>query len=548
MLDPMNPSTALAHVVIDELIRGGVEEFVVAPGSRNAPLSLAIAGEAAVGRVRMHVRIDERSAAFLGLGLAKGSGRACAVVTTSGTAAANLHPAILEAAHSDLPLIVITADRPPELRATGANQTTNQQYLFGSAVRHFAEIGPAEAIVGQVRYWRAGIARAVHASATGPVHLNVPLREPLVGPVEGGWVEPLDGRDGDLPWTMVVDHLPHTFDIALDLPARGVLVVAHDAVGISPAQLETFAHQLGWPIVAENPLAFAQAVPHAALLLADATTRQDLQPDAIVVVGRPVLSRSIAALVAESARVVVIDPGHTWSDPGRRAGLVLSDLPQVEDDHLVDSTWIARWHAHSKRVADAIADLPEWSEGRVAARIAQALPTPSVLFVGASRPIRDLEAFATPRHGVVAYANRGLAGIDGSLSTAMGLALASEDSAFAVMGDLTFLHDINGLLVDDHVPNLTVLVIDNNGGGIFSTLPQSGVEYFESVFGTPHRRDLVAIARAHGADAHRVTSHEELDAYLKQIPSGIRVLVLEMPGREENARMLRDLATKISAR
>lgn len=544
-MNQMNPSSAMARVLIDELIRGGVEEFVVAPGSRNAPLSMAVAAEAARGRARLHVRIDERSAGFLALGLARGSGRTAAVITTSGTATANLHPAVLEASHSDVPLLILTADRPPELRGTGANQTTDQQHLFGSSVRHYAEIGPAEPVVGQVRYWRSAVARAVHASASGPVHLNIPLREPLVGDV-GEWIEPLDGREGDLPWTMVVDQLPHTFDIGLDLPPRGAVVVAHDPVGITPSAVEAFAAALGWPLVTENPISFATSVAHSSLFLADEQVRHTLTPDAVVVIGRPVLSRSISAWLSLSPRTIVIDPSHTWSDPARRADVVLPDLPLVEDDRVIDAAWLPLWAQHAKRAAAVIANLPEWSEGRVVARIGELLPMPSTVVVGASRPIRDFEGFSTGRGGISVFANRGLAGIDGTVSTAIGIALTSPDPTFAVLGDLTFLHDLNGLLINDHQPSITFLVIDNNGGGIFSTLPQAGSEHFEMVFGTPHHRDLVALAKAFGVDAHRVRSGEELEAHLKVETIGIRVLVLDLPSRAENAALLHRLAGELA--
>jgi 2-succinyl-5-enolpyruvyl-6-hydroxy-3-cyclohexene-1-carboxylate synthase len=541
----LNPSTAMAIVAVDELIRGGVEEFVVAPGSRNAPLSLAVAEAANLGRARLHVRIDERTAGFLALGLAKGSGRAVAVITTSGTAAANLHPAVLEASHSDVPLLVLTADRPPELRGTGANQTTDQYALFGKAVRFFAEVGPAEPIVGQVGYWRSVVARAVHASATGPVHLNVALREPLVS--EGGeWIESLDGRDGDLPWTMVVDQLPHTFEIGLDLPQRGVVVVAHDAMGIPSAQIEAFAGHLGWPLVAENPLSFYTAVAHSSLFLVNGETRKTLRPDAVLVVGRPVLSRSLAALIKDAARVIVIDPSNTWSDPWRSADLVLPDLPMRDESTEIDSTWLPMWRDLSKRTADVINQLPEWTSGRISAHIASSLPSQATLFVGASRPIRDIEAFAAPRSGVAVFANRGLAGIDGNISTAVGIALTSADPSFAVVGDLTFLHDLSGLLVNDHTPSLTIIVMDNNGGGIFSTLPQAGQPNFERVFGTPHDRDLVKIATSFNIDAVTVASLAELDAQLAVGSTGIRVLVISLPTREESAQTLELLLQRLA--
>lgn len=527
----MNPSTVIAQTIIDELIRGGVNEFVVAPGSRNAPLLVAVASASASGRVRMHTRIDERSAAFLALGLAKASGRASAVITTSGTAAANLHPAVLEASHSDIPLLVITADRPIELRNTGANQATDQVKLFGTAVRHFAQIGE----IPDETYLRSATSRALYATSTGPVHINVPLREPLIGDGTAG-----AGRREDLPWTTIVHELPHSFDISLDLPSRGVVVVAHDHSGVTAGEIESFATTLQWPILSENPLSISSAIGHASLFLSKEEVRKRLAPEMAIVIGRPVLSRSINSLISESERVIVIDNSHEWSDPQRKAELVLPSLPLPEGDP--DGKWLPLWWDHERKMQSLIASLPNWCEPALLANFAANLPTECALFVGASRPIRDLEGFAQPRSGVTTYANRGLAGIDGSLSTAVGIALASDLPSFAVMGDLTFLHDINGLLIpqSDPHPDLTILVIDNNGGGIFSTLPQKNVPDFERIFGTPHDRSLTAIAASYGADVVNVHSLDELVDSI-QSPQGLKVLVASMPSRDENAQVLAGL-------
>ncbi|MDP9497013.1 MAG: 2-succinyl-5-enolpyruvyl-6-hydroxy-3-cyclohexene-1-carboxylic-acid synthase, partial [Actinomycetota bacterium] len=237
----MNPSTALARVLVDELVRGGVREAVLSPGSRSAPLAFALHRAETRGRLRLHVRIDERSAAFLALGLAKASGRPVPVVTTSGTAAANLHPAVLEAAHADVPLLLLTADRPPELRATGANQTVDQIGLYGGAARLFAEVGVPEARAGSVAYWRALTCRALAAAtddgggAAGPVHLNLALREPLVPDEDEQWVEPLDGRPDGRPWTQRV--AAETRPPQDDLPARTVVVLGDAPSGATAAAL-----------------------------------------------------------------------------------------------------------------------------------------------------------------------------------------------------------------------------------------------------------------------------------------------------------------------
>lgn len=526
----VNPSTVIAETIIDEAIRCGVSEFVVAPGSRNAPLTIAVARAVNAGRARMHTRIDERSAGFLALGLAKASGRASAVITTSGTATANLHPAVLEASHSDIPLVVITADRPLELRATGANQTMDQHGLYGRSVRHFAEIGD----VVDGAFLRSATARAVQATASGPVHINVPLREPLIG--EG---EPLPGRSADLPWTTVMEPFPHSFDISLDLPERGVVVVAHDH-GISSEEIESFASAVSWPIISEDPLSMSTAIGHAALFLTSEKIRTALKAEMAIVIGRPVLSRSVATYLRECDRVVVVDPSFEWSDPQRLAELVLSTLPVAEGES--NPQWLSSWKEEERRAAKEIASLPSWSEQKLLAAFCASLPAEAALFVGASRPIRDIEGFASPRTGISSFANRGLAGIDGSVSTAIGLALGGDLPTYAVMGDLTFLHDINGLLIapEDELPDLTILVVNNNGGGIFSTLPQSGVDSFDRIFGTPHERSIADIARAYGAEVIEIDSVDQMQA-ITLVPKGLKVVVANMPSRDKNASSLKGL-------
>ncbi|HET9118497.1 MAG TPA: 2-succinyl-5-enolpyruvyl-6-hydroxy-3-cyclohexene-1-carboxylic-acid synthase, partial [Pseudonocardiaceae bacterium] len=258
----LNPGTALARVLVDELARGGVTEAVIAPGSRSAPLAIAFAEHP---RIRLHVRIDERSAAFLGLGLAKASGNPVPIVCTSGTAAANFHPAVLEASHSQVGLVVLTSDRPPELRGTGANQTVDQTKLYGDAVRFYTEFGVAEARAGMVAYWRSVICRALSAArGNGPVHLNVPFREPLLpDSADEAWPEPLDGRSDGRPWTEDLRSVSAIIDPVVrlaDLPERGILVAGDGAA--APERAVAFAQAAGWPIFAE-PMSGARFGPNA---------------------------------------------------------------------------------------------------------------------------------------------------------------------------------------------------------------------------------------------------------------------------------------------
>ena len=547
----MNPSTALARVLVDELVRGGVTEAVLSPGSRSAPLAFALHDADRAGRLRLHVRIDERSAAFLALGLAKASGRPVPVVTTSGTATANLHPAVLEASYAHVPLLLLTADRPPELRGTGANQSVDQIKLYGDAVRLFIEVGAPDARAGQDASWRSMACRALAAAEgfggdPGPVHLNLAFREPLVPDLEEGGPD-RGGRPTGLPWTARVTA--RTVTVMDDLPAR-TLVVLGDATAELTAAALRIAEARGWPVVAE-PSAGAGAgttlVAAAELVLGVAGFVAAHRPDRVLVVGRPTLSRAVGQLVAGSPCDVVA-VGGTWSDPARQANRVLPGVPVASPGVPVagpaggaaamagpaggaapDPAWLAGWQgagAAARAAVDAVLDdLPGLPEPVVAAEVLRAAT--GLLVVGSSKPVRDL-FLAGARPGVRVLANRGAAGIDGTVSTAIGAALADGRPAFALLGDLTFLHDANGLIIgpDEPRPDLVVVVVNNDGGAIFGLLEQGAPGYeqaFERVFGTPHGVDLQALCAATGTAYTLVGTREELRASLEPT-AGLRVV------------------------
>ena len=518
----MNPSTALARVLVDELVRGGVREAVLSPGSRSAPLAFALHRADAAGLLRLHVRIDERSAAFLALGLAKVSGRPVPVVTTSGTATANLHPAVLEAAHAGVPLLLLTADRPPELRGTGANQTVDQVGLYGRAVRAAFDLGVAESRPGAVAYWRSLVCRALaaaHGERPGPVQLNVGLREPLVPDGDEFWPEPLDGRSDGAPWTARV--APLAVAPADDLPARTVVVVGDSTPSVTGAAVALAATR-GWPLIAEpSASAGAAALPAGELVLSAPGFLDAHRPDRVLVVGRPTLSRVVARLVAGSP-VDVVGGGGQWSDPARQASRVLPGVPVAGGP--VDPSWLPAWQAVSRAASTAVAavldaapGLPEPVVAREVLAAAQGL-----LVVGSSKPVRDLFLVGA-REGVHVLANRGVAGIDGTVSTAVGAALAHGGAAYALLGDLTFLHDANGLVAgpDEPRPDLVLVVVNNDGGAIFGLLEQAGPEHaaaFERVFGTPHGVDLAALCAATRTPYARAASVGELREAL--VPRG----------------------------
>jgi len=529
----VNPSTALARVLVDELVRCGVREAVLAPGSRSAPLAFALHAADAAGRLRLHVRIDERSGGFLALGLAKASGRPAVVVTTSGTAAANLHPAVLEAAHAGVPLLALTADRPPELRGVGANQTVDQLGLFGSAAR-FVELGAPEIRAGQNAYWRSTVCRAV--AAGGPVQLNLALREPLVPEPGEGWPESLAGRAGGRPWTEVVPPAAPG-PVADDLPARTVVVLGDAPAGAVGAAV-ALAEARGWPVVAEPSALLASGpclLPGGDLLLRGGFPAAH-RPDRVLAVGRLTLSRAVARLLA-SAPLDVVAAGPTWTDPAHHAARVLPAVPAPADVRR-DHAWLPVWRDAAEAARAAVDDLLDKAglgEPAVAAALMDTVPAGALVVCGSSKPVRDL-FLAGPRPGVSVLANRGVAGIDGTVSTAIGAALAAGSPTYALLGDLTFLHDANGLVIGpgEPRPDLTIVVVNNDGGAIFGLLEPGAPEHgaaFERVFGTAHGVDLAALCAATGTGHRLVGTRAELIGALAA-PAGIRVIEVRTDRRD----------------
>ena len=522
----MNTSTTLARTLTRELIEGGVTDVVLSPGSRNAPLSIALFAAEEAGLLTLHIRIDERTAGFFALGIAKATERPVALVCTSGTAVANYHPAILEAYHSQIPILAISADRPEKLRETGANQTTLQAGIFTSTIVYEADISDPD----------IKLTRAFNGLQSGPVHLNIQFDEPLLPDDSEKWLKGVKAGK----WKSQREQLPE--ELHLTQP-RGVIVVGHDRGGFSVAEIDTLAKEIGWPLIAEDPLSFSHSIAHASLFLSSESTRESLQPQVAIVVGRTTLSRSTNALIRSAKLEIVIDPRTSNVDMKRSADQIFQTLPIVKKEFSPDDQWLEQWKAASSRSLSAISSLPKWSEENIAREIASSLPEGSALFISSSRPIRDIEGFASPRSGVEVFANRGLAGIDGNISSALGVSL-SRKTTTAVLGDLSFLHDITGLLGAPKT-NLRILVINNDGGGIFSTLPQSGVEGFEKIFGTPHGRNLESIATSFGISATTVKNLEELKEVIDAPVKGLSVVVIEVPSREKNAQILKKVLTAL---
>ncbi|GAB7005873.1 2-succinyl-5-enolpyruvyl-6-hydroxy-3-cyclohexene-1-carboxylic-acid synthase [Nocardioides sp. AN3] len=509
-------STDLARAVVAALIEAGVGEVVIAPGSRNAPLSFAAYDAAAAGLLRLHTRVDERSAAFLALGLTKTGSRA-AVVCTSGTAVANLHPAMLEAAHAGVPLVVVSADRPERLYGTGANQTTDQRGIFGPLVPWRALSTAADVDVDEL--W----------SAPGPLHWNVHLDEPLLP--DAPWVVPAIAVRSRLerPEPLIYE--------SIELGPRTVVVAGDDAG--PPAR--TLAEAAGWPLLAEpssgsrtgdNPIRTYRLLLGGPL--AD-------QIERVVVFGHPTLSRPVSRLLARPDVEVVAGPVRgVW--PERPFPVDRHVISRLNVEGSDDPAWLAAWQdadaAVSRRLDQLVAEQAPLTPYAVAGAVARALPPGGQLVVGPSNPIRDLDLMM-PRPGRDSWrvgarrkvlSNRGLAGIDGVVSTAIGAALGRESTRdIALVGDVTFLHDANGLVLgpDEPRPDLTIVVVNDDGGSIFATLEQGAAAYtdrFERLFGTPHGVSLESLCAATRTPYTRVDSLPALEQALAMPNGGIEVV------------------------
>lgn len=539
----MGDPTRCARVVVEELIGGGVAEVVLAPGSRSAPLAYALHAAEASGRLRLHVRVDERTAGFLALGLATASQAPVAVVTTSGTAAANLHPAVLEAWHGHVPLLAITADRPRGLAHAGANQTTDQLRLFGRHVRAEAQLDDD----GGERSWRFELLRLVTAATgartrlPGPVHLNVALSEPLTptGPM------PVPGQPRRVAAAPAAGAA-----IRLQAGPRTVLV-AGDATPGQGAAASRLAEAMRLPLLAEpssNARAGRAALGSYRLLLGSPLAEEI---ERVVVFGRPTLSRPVLRLLRRSnVELVVVSAYADWIDPGLSAAVV-ADAVEVAPD---DGAWLGRWRQADQQTSAALAELlarqPELTGPGLAARVWAALGPADALVAGASNPIRDLDLAPISAGPPQVFANRGLSGIDGTVSTAVGIALARDQPTHALLGDLTFLHDANGLLIGpaEPRPDLRLVVANDDGGSIFATLEHGDLEHrdaFERLFGAPTGARLEHVAAANGCGYRRVETGDQLTAALAAPPTGLELVeaVVDRVGRRELTAQIDALGT-----
>jgi 2-succinyl-5-enolpyruvyl-6-hydroxy-3-cyclohexene-1-carboxylate synthase len=553
----VNASTELAHAVIDALLDAGVTDLVLAPGSRNAPLAFAAYDAEQAGAIRLHTRIDERTAGFLALGMTK-AGRRAAVMCTSGTAVANLLPAVMEAAHSAIDLVVVTADRPERLRGTGASQTTDQQYVFGRFARCLDIARPEELQrISEPPDSRRDM--GLPADLVDPeldriprsvvLHLNVQFDLPLTPTSPWAPADPEFTR-GPAVGRCQMDFST-TREARLESGAPTIptgprtVVIAGDDAGPRARQIAEVA---GWPLFAE-PTSGSRTGPNALrayrLLLG---TDLGESIERVIVAGHPTLSRPISNLLDRpDVEVISLHTQGIWAD---RPFRVMAAHHDIHVQPGTDTAWLDSWLEADKTVSRAIDQLlrnePDLTPHEVAGAVSAAVPAGGLLFVGASSPIRDLDLMARP--WVVgqrrkAIANRGLAGIDGTISSAIGAALARPEGTrnLALMGDVTFLHDAGALVIgpEEPRPDLTIVVVNDDGGSIFTMLEQGAPEYadrYDRLFGTPHGVDIAALCAATRTPHWKVESLPELEQALASPNGGIDVI--EVRVRRDNRRAL----------
>ena len=539
--------------LVDEWLQCGVRHAVVSPGSRSTPIALEIANRQ---EIEMHIFHDERSAAFAALGIAKASGIPAILVCSSGTAAVEFHPAVVEAHHSEVPILICTADRPAELQGVGAPQTIDQQNLYGVSVRKFVNAEVADE--SESHTWRK-IARDLFATSLGkvrgPVHLNLRFREPLMGVATS--LPPRHERSAmiadkvDLPSARSLRKLKKALNFK-----NGVIIA-----GPENYQVESVLHlaqTLSWPVLAD-PRSGARVPSKFVVAAADSILRDEdfakkLQPQVVLRFGTLPASKVVNSWLASSgAKQIVITTTPTLADPDQLCALhIVGEIDELCAELVSDRTngqnnrgdfsWLDLWDtaesSAQKSINAALADEPGLSEPGVARALYGLLPEASNLVVSSSMPIRDVEWFAAPRTGLRVHANRGANGIDGVVSTAVGIALATRQPTTLLIGDIALLHDVNGLigLVSREI-DLRIVVIDNNGGGIFSFLPQAqNLEStkFEKIFGTPHGVNLKMVAQAHQIDTHEVANMSDFAEVLSQRGPWLARVVTD---RQENVKV-----------
>ncbi|MGG0184798.1 2-succinyl-5-enolpyruvyl-6-hydroxy-3-cyclohexene-1-carboxylic-acid synthase [Bacillus rhizoplanae] len=558
---------------VDELARLHVQDVVISPGSRSTPLALLMTQHE---QIRTYLHVDERSAAFFALGIAKAKKRPVALLCTSGTAAANYYPAICEAFHSRVPLLVLTADRPHELRDVGAPQAMNQFHLFGSFVKQFIEMALPEAAEPMYRYARMTAGRGVAAALQtpkGPVHVNFPLREPLIPnfSLENLWEK---GR-GEYGTTVHQGKIAVTDEYAASLRERlshmkkGLIVCGDDSHPNIAEAVVAFSKAYGYPILAD-PLSGLRSGLHDKepiidcydTFLRNEQLRDSWKPDVIIRFGGMPVSKALTQYLKKQTEAlhIVVDESGNWRDPALMSTEVVYANDAKFCEQLVNDVkqqsnqeWLHMWQQMNAVTKEKLVKIESYEhafEGKVITELVDVLPNDATLFVSNSMPIRDTDTFFFLNDkNIEVLANRGVNGIDGIVSTALGVSVA-RDSLVLVVGDLSFYHDLNGLLAAKlHDLNATIVVVNNDGGGIFSFLPQyEQKEHFEALFGTPLGLDYEHVVKMYNGSFQRVKTWE---AFRNEVDKGTRengLHVIEIQtDREENLQLHRDIMAEAAA-
>ncbi len=586
-MDFENRNYALAGAFVDELARCGLEHVCICPGSRSSPLAIAFARHPGI---RTWVHLDERSASFFALGMARATGKPVAVVCSSGTASANFLPAVVEARYGSVPLLALTADRPPEMVDWGALQTIDQTRIYGSHAKWSVNMPPPEATTEMMSYSRSAACRVYFSAGSapaGPVHVDFPFREPLE-PVDAPSDFPdsvpeqeraaWSGREDGKPFVLSPEYerKPRSEDIqqlaaSLAGTERGIIVCGPQNGSMPTEAITELAWKLGYPLLTDA-LSGLRCGPHDRSLVIDSydafirdgELAESLAPELVIRLGALPVSKPLTQYLEKhkQARHILVDENNDWRDPFRLTSQLFQVSPALFCESLSpalhvgrsDGEWSRRWRriAGSSRDAldDALEECGEMFEGKVFSRLAALLPDDTVLFAGNSMPIRDMDTFfPSTRRSIQFMANRGASGIDGVVSSALGVAAVSQKKVVLVLGDISLYHDMNGLLAAKaHGLNATIIVLNNNGGGIFSFLPQADYrDVFETYFGTPHGLTFGAAAEMYGLDYSLADDWDTFDRSVLESLSGEGVALIEAPGdRERNVMLHRRMWEAVS--
>ena len=540
-------ATEFARTIVQSCLDAGAEQVVIAPGSRNAPLSWAFAQAEKAGLIKIQVRIDERDAGFVALGIAKATRKPVPVVVTSGSAVANLMPAVVEAFHSAAPVIVLSADRPASARGKSAPQTINQVGMFGTFVKSQIDVAAGNAVTSDI----SKVIKSTVSDRPGPVQVNVQFELPLMPDVNEMEWQPKSPSLTSISKTKCNQK-------RIEVPARGIFIVGDNADAEAIAEINKVSQEIGWPILWEptaNAHMLTNAISHGVVLL-----QADIAPkvEAVVTFGTVGLSRAILGLLKNTPLHIAIHSataGPDLPDPVSSANEILECVPKLETK--LDPEWLPQWQTLDSKATTAITATlaPDTLSGPSAAQVVwNQAGQEDQLFVAASWPVRHLEAHAATRNGLQVFGNRGANGIDGLISSAIGVGVGTKKRTILLMGDIAFLHDLGGLNIGEgqEQPNLTIVVLDNNGSGIFSQLEQGAAEYqehYEKVFGTPHGKDLWVIAESLGIPAKQVTTKTELKFAMESFEKvpGIKVIICLTGDRSAENDLIKQIVAQVKS-